>query len=410
MATSSPTHRKRAFRILVVSLVLMFPVGACRQQNYFDDPRDSATDAHDARGSDGPPSDAARPESQPPDVTRPEASPPDIGRPEISPPDATTDLGLGGKETYSPCLDAERVISVADVPDDTTKSIQVWDQDNFATYDMRGVTVRAEPNTHLVNFDGPANICVTGVSAIAKYPSGFVVNWDNVKYGDGNFGPYDEGGLHTSYPKSGTTVFDRVYVEGTEDGLMIARISGKDPTERWELRHSYLKNIIDDAVENDGYRSGKVVDVLSEGTHAFYSARNDFQMAHSVLIDKSVISFGCKPDDRSSSYTGAGACPKGTSTQRVFKLGDLEPAITVQDTIIHQPAISREGPDNTCLPSKGTYRNVTIVWTASVPYPCRDLAGVKVTIDRNVYTNARALWLQRHGCNSDGTGCAFLSR
>lgn len=332
----------------------------------------------------------------------------DAGTPSNTPDtggsDATSVVSTA-TEIDSPCLNASTIIKVSDPPDGTLLEIQA----KKATYDMRGVGVLAVPETHLVDFEYPTDICVTGVAAIAKYPSGFVVNWENVKEGDGNHGPYDEGGLHVSYPRSGTAVFDRVYVEGVEDGLMIAREAG-DSTQRWELNDAYMKNVIDDTIENDGYRSGKVTDILAEGVHMFYSARNDVELPHSVLIDNSVIGFGCKADDRTDTYSGAGSCPKGTSTQRMFKLSSLHPKITIQNTIIYHPAVSRSGPKSTCLPSDGTYNNVTVVWGAGISYPCSGLSGVKVTTDVNVYKNARANWLARHGCNSDGTGCAFLRR
>lgn len=331
---------------------------------------------------------------------------------------------------HSPCLDMEKLISVLDVPDGVRKPIRVPNIDT-AAYDMREVTIVAEPTTHLVDFENPANICVTGVSVIAKYPVDFTVNWENVKVGNGANGPYDVGGLHTSYPRSGTTTFDRVYVEGVEDGLMLARRSpctdrrmdGKcmtyDTTQGWELRDSYLKNVIDDAIENDGYRSGRVSNVLSEGTHMFYSARNDQgdDLHHTLVIEDSVIDFACKPDARDK-LSVKGFCPRGTSTQRVFKLAENPKIrITIKNTIIHQPAYSREGPSFTCLPTREdgydvTYDKVTIVWTAGVSYPCslKDTPGVVMTTDPNTYNSARADWLSKHGCSTDGTGCQFLQK
>ncbi len=316
--------------------------------------------------------------------------------------------GTGGAPAvHSPCLDAANVVKVTDVADGMR--LVVPGGAKGTSFDLRGVDVRAVPETHLIDFDSPSDICVTGGSAIATYPDGFVVNWDNVKHGTSTFGPYDEGGFHTSHPQSGTTVFDRIYIEGVEDGLMIARLAG-DASQKWELRSSYLKNVLDDSVENDGYRTGKVIDVLAEGVHMFYSARGSSELAHSVLIQDSVIGFGCKRDDRTGQYSGAGACPANMSTQRMFKLSTLEPTITIENTIIHHPAVSLDGPSRTCLPASGHYTNVTIVWTAAIKYPCGDLPGVTVTTNESVYTNARGAWLARHGCNADGTGCAFLRR
>lgn len=425
MATSSRRQgEQRAIPAFVGSFIsIVMLVGGCRQQNYFDELRDSSTDLPttipvDVRASEAPLPDAARSETPPPDATRPEAPP----------SDALTDLSPPVKQIRSPCLDAMKVIPIADVTDGNTKTIEVKRDDNHATYDMRGVTVLAKPTTHLVDFVDPASLCVTGVSAVAKYPSGFVINWENVKYGSGTFGPYDEGGLHTSYPRSGKTIFDRVYVEAIEDGLMLARVGEGDSTQTWELSHSYLKNVIDDAVENDGFRSGKISNVFSEGTHMFYSERNDQVFAHNIIIEESVIDFGCKPDDRPS-VDLVGACPAGTSTQTLLKLREPklnDPKITinisVRDTIIHHPAISREGRFHTCLPLNKayendnvkyefTYQNVRIVWTNAAAYPCRELPpGVSVTTDPTVYKNARETWLLKHGCKLDGTACEFLRK
>lgn len=293
---------------------------------------------------------------------------------------------------------------------------------NGATYDMRGVTVRAEPIGALIDFSRPQTFCVTGGSAIARYPDGFVVNWPNVKVGDdAGHGPYDEGGFHTSRPQPGTTVFDRVFIEGVEDGLMISRLpkdagqNGDPPSpEYWELRHSYLRNILDDAIENDGFRSGKIIDVLSEGTHMFYSARNTHDESfHTLLIQDSVIGFACKPDPRTDDYHGEGACPEGSSTNFMLKLLRTSmPEITMSNTVIHHPAVPRSGRSALCMPNEGHYSNVTVVWTGSIPYPCAlpPDGGISLTQDITVYERARASWLRRHGCKPDGTDCAFLRR
>ncbi len=300
---------------------------------------------------------------------------------------------------HSKCLDTGNVVVVNDVADGKLINIKV--NNNNISYDMRGVNVKATPVDHLIDFETAGNICVTGGAAIAKYPSSFTVNWENVK------SKYDKGGFHTTHPVSGTTTFDHVYMEAVEDGLTISRDVGNS-TQKWVLSDSYMKNIIDDAIENDGYRSGKVSNVLSEGSHHFYSARNDEERAHSLLIEDSVIGFACKPDPRNDGYTGAGACPRNFSTQKMFKLSSLEPSITMRNTVIHYPAIGKTGPKGVCLPS-GSYSNVTIVWTVKgMAYPCSAKAGVRVTTDINVYNEARAKWLSQHGCNADGSDCAFL--
>ncbi len=349
-----------------------------------------------ALDSDPPDARSALPDAE---VGAPDGAPADAASGDATSSDAATDDGGGPPET-SPCLAASQVISLADLPDGERLAID--HPADHVTYDLRGVDVRAIPSSHLIDLAYPQIVCITGVSAIAEYPPEFVVNWEAVK------ASYDKGGIHTSHPDTGTTTFDRVYVEGIEDGLMIARLAG-DTTQEWAVSDSYFKNVVDDTIEDDGYRSGEVIDVLAEGVHNFFSARNTPELPYSLLIEDSVIGFACKADPRTDKYHGEGACPDGSSMQRMFKLGDMTPEITVRNTVIHYPAVPRSGKVATCLPDFVTYQDVTLVWTGTIDYPCATLpVGVTLSTDQSDYDDARADWLSRHGCASDGSECGFL--
>ncbi len=300
---------------------------------------------------------------------------------------------------YSSCFDAANIVKVANAADG--QRISISPTNTNVTYDMRGVSILAEPTLPLIDFVNPINICVTGGSVVAKYPAGFVMDWTNIKHS------YDVGGFHTTHPQAGTTTFDHIYVEGVEDGLMVARTAGA-ADQKWVVSHSYFKNVPDDTIENDGYRSGKVSNILAEGVHHFYSSRNTVELPLTLLIEDSVIGFSCKPDLRNDNYTGPGACPVNTSTQKMFKLGTVKPDITINNTVIYYPFIGKSGPLAMCLPSDGHFSNVKIVWGASIPYPCPALPGVTMTTDVGVYNTAKSTWLIRHGCT--GSTCAFLNK
>ena len=71
--------------------------------------------------------------------------------------------------------------------------------------------------------------------------------------------------------------------------------------------------------------------------------------------------------------------------------------LDMADTIIRVDAAGRNGPRSMNFPP-GTYRDVTLIWLGSGPYPgTLPETGVSVTTDQMVWDTARAAWLRRHG-------------
>ena len=79
--------------------------------------------------------------------------------------------------------------------------------------------------------------------------------------------------------------------------------------------------------------------------------------------------------------------------------------LDIADTVIRIDAAGRNGSRSMSFPP-GAYRDVTLIWLGSGPYPgALPERGVSVITDPMVWDMARADWLQRHGY-TEGEPCA----
>jgi hypothetical protein len=125
-----------------------------------------------------------------------------------------------------------------------------------------------------------------------------------------------------------------------------------------------------------------------------------------IPIRNSLFSIICVADDRLD-----GSCGADRSASNLFKWSGAADGVTIEmtDSIVRYEARSGNGW-NAMKFLPGTYRNVIFVWDpeqSGLTYTGPSMPpGVTFTTDTSVWTNAKAKWLQVHGCTSDGN-CTF---
>jgi len=181
-----------------------------------------------------------------------------------------------------------------------------------------------------------------------------------------------------------TNVWDG-YNPRVEDG------TEQDNTGKFLLSGCYFDWVHDDAVENDDLMSGTVRDCLFNDVFVGFSEEpssgNDYTNHGSVLTLRDVIA-------RFSPNVYGGVLGTG----KVFKWSDASGSVDARNCIFlfddntNQSESSQEFPP-------GTYEDITIVlgpdFEGSWPVPLP--AGVTVTRDMTVFTDARDAWLARMG-------------
>jgi hypothetical protein len=277
------------------------------------------------------------------------------------------------------------------------------------TYDYRGQKVEQLPSRHLFNVDYPASICIVGPTTLGT--SSRTLTWKQVKE------HYDTGGISfTNVQPDSDLIIEGVRIVNVEDGLMLPR----EPEHNnmgitWTLRHAWMEYIRDDAIENDSCLDGNVQDVLIDGTHMGFAARPGkgadaaSMRKANWLIEDTLMHLNCKPDTRVDSSTVTGTCATGTSVAQIFKQSACSGSFTMRNTIIRVDAVARHGPAPMAW-APGYYQNVTLVWLGPGDYPMPLPPGVRQTKDISVWNDARALWLERHGCDRVTKTCRYLER
>jgi hypothetical protein len=269
--------------------------------------------------------------------------------------------------------------------------------------DMSGVTVKfAPPGESGWVVSGSDNVCVVGGKFVGQ--SSKSITWKESK------AKYDGSGLRVNNLK-GTFTWENVILDNSHDGIMLPRSPDKTPNSaKGVVRGVYLKYTRDDCFENDSSTTVVADDALME-CHMFFSARNntvgDAGAGSSATIRNVLVHMTCKPDDRTDK-----SCGPTDSHAQIWKLGESSSKykIHVEDSIFMVESLSRNGAKTMRLNMNGniTYKNVTVVWGGQGNWPGPDKPpGITFTKDRNIWDAARAEWLAKHGCDSNGDDCTF---
>jgi hypothetical protein len=270
---------------------------------------------------------------------------------------------------------------------------------NGVSLDFRSKPLAANDPIYPLRVDrADEGTCITGLKVAGRQSSG--LTWQQMK------NVYDGDALIIKYATGMKVTVENSWLKNVEDGFSPRALSASS---QWILRSSYMTAIRDDAIENDQCLPGLIDDVLIDGAHMFISTRpgKDGVCAkrNTVVVRNSLVRLTCQPDDRSN-----GSCASATSHGQLFKWDSSAGPVDVRDTIFLVPSVAHSGPSAMAFPP-GVYSNVTLIWLGGGSYPGKlPASGVKVISDKSVWDTARANWLAKHGCTSDGSTCAFLVR
>jgi hypothetical protein len=152
----------------------------------------------------------------------------------------------------------------------------------------------------------------------------------------------------------------------------------------------------DDCISDITHGDLVIRDSLFDGCHTGISWRSDGNNNKSSFkVDIQDTMFYVQPEPGS---TSGGSCTQwvvnGKANGPMWKMDSVQSGVNLKNVIIRQDLGNHECKD--AWPS-GSYNNVTFVWTGNGSYPGNLPAGVTLSRDVNVWNNAKAAWLARHG-------------
>jgi hypothetical protein len=261
------------------------------------------------------------------------------------------------------------------------------------TYDARGAEWRLSFTSDQKAFTvaNPSDgACISGVSVVGTQSR--TLDWSDVKNSDGV--------RFTSGRSGAAMTAEGLYVDNVGDAfepMKDAGSAGRGYT--FALRHSYFRDIRDDAIENDACHGGEVVDVLMDNTFVFISTRpgrgKHLSTGASAPVIRIYDSLIHANDDGGRLFKR----PQNPENSTCLP----EPVVDVRNTVFRVDDWARSAT----FPN-GSYQNVTVVWTGGGSVPVPVPSGVTVTTDLAVWNEARAEWLAQHGCDSAGDVCDDL--
>jgi hypothetical protein len=326
-------------------------------------------------------------------VLEPGPEPPEVITPDttIAPPRPVPDEQVMNARAAA-CLSsvrrrAGRVSTVAGtVP--TFRRAKVPDR---RTYDLRRARIVGYPTTNRYPLafgkqDSGNATCVVGGTIAGRQSR--ELTWQVMK------GKLDGDGLHF---KSRGGVVDGIRVDNVEDG--VGTIAG-DP-EGILLRNAYMTYIRDDCIENDWIVGLIVKDSLLDGCFFGLSQRPALGTgpraappAERTLLDGVLIRLQPMPFEAQKARCAA----DGLGTGGFFKWSPYSNRLVVRNSVLFAERVAALCGGPMDFPENATFENVTLVWLGPGDYPGRlPATGVTVTRDRQVWDEARAEWLERHG-------------
>src|SRR5262245_18645505 len=213
---------------------------------------------------------------------------------------------------------------------------------------------------------------------------------------------YPGNGLTLQGP--GVSTVEGMYIDNLHDA-----ISPIEDVTKWVVKDVYAKYTRDDFVENDRLQPGIIENTLVDGTFVFLSNRPgadgggitcDGQRSDPDLvveIRKTLVWMERQPYDGTGNDASKDPIKDGRGGGIIFKWSDCGGRVVMSDSIFLIESITAGAGVKGLIFPPGNYTNVTIVWRGAGNYPVALPAGVKVTTDLAVWTNARKAWLTAHG-------------
>ena len=323
---------------------------------------------------------------------------------------------------------------VDDAPgDDTTwdlrgaRFVGYFDADAlYETGEFAGGSTPEQKNNHPIRIgkDRP----VGGAALIGGVVEGAqpeTLTWERMKYGQhvqddtdrwvaagrpadvdphaGQIGNRNQDGDPRIYLRpGGIAVWDAVRVRNTHDGIGLYGDFRAGPGSCF-IRNCWLRDVHDDAIENDEWHELHVRDTLVEGTYTFLSCQNhgldDARPAHRITVRDSVVRLRPFPGGFKTASSDAvhGA---------IYKSQDNAPALDLRRVVIASERFRDPSGDGPRLPERrgpvaDRYEDVTLVWLGRGRYPGNVPEGCRVSTDRSVYDDAVRAWKARHGVTDD---------
>jgi hypothetical protein len=283
--------------------------------------------------------------------------------------------------------------------DGTLPTYRIGSVADGRTYDLRRATIVGYPATNryplLFGKQGPGDAtCVLGGRVVGQQSRAF--SWQVMKQdldGDGlNF--RSQGGI-----------VDGTWIDNVEDGIAT---TGGDP-DGVTISNVYLTYIRDDCIENDWFVSVSVQDSLLDGCFNGVSERPGRNVSpppppsgEALTLDGILMRLRPMPYDRTRALCAHNAAD-GLGSSGFFKWSRYANRLVVRNTVLLAERGSVNCGTSMNFPGDGVYQNVTLVWLGGGSYPGRlPPSGVTVTTDRQIWDQARARWLTRHGYPTTG--------
>lgn len=197
----------------------------------------------------------------------------------------------------------------------------------------------------------------------------------------------------------GWAVWDALQVRNTHDGIGIYGDVASGPGAVY-VRNCWLRDIHDDAIENDDWLTLDVLDSLVEGTYTFLSCQNhDLDGARTgsrVTVQDSVIRLRPFPGGYKTRSTDS-------AHGQIYKAQENAPGLVMRNVVVASERF-RDPDGGALLPERvvDRYDGVTLVWLGSGRYPGNVPDGCRLTTDASAYDRAVEDWKARHGVGPDG--------
>ena len=266
------------------------------------------------------------------------------------------------------------------------------------TFDLRGTvflgqqdTAQSPTNLKPINIggdSGPSGLCLVGghVKGVHSRDLG----WEYLKHDPG-------GGDKPAVRIGGTngTLIAGLRIDNMMNGV-------RPVHDGLTIRDSYFSYIRDDCLANDDLRTVRIVDSLFDGCYVAFSQRpgsgsvvdpDGPRDTSTLILDRVLVRMermpgGFRVDD-----------PEVETYGHIWKWSKVAGPAYIRDSIILAEDIGKDDVNDLDWPRNVTAENVTLVWTGEGSYPGRlPSTGVTVTRDVAIWDQARANWLERHGC------------
>lgn len=284
-------------------------------------------------------------------------------------------------------------VRVASPPPDTTYDARTASFDSFPfqtlyPWTLGGTTPALRP-------------CLVGGTVTGQQPR--TLTWDEMKAN------HDGDALRLA--ASEWSLVDGLRVDNVNDGFAPRGTDNLFPKDGdgFELRNAYFTYVRDDCIENDDIAGGRITDSLLDGCYTGISedpSSNSPQNSYpapqdeTLVLDHVLLRLEPMPGPRGTND------PTRLGHGRLFKWSSVANRLVVRDSVLMLEQTPHNG--NADFPEGTTAENVTIVWLGGGAFPGRlPPTGVTVVGDRRFWDDARARWLDRHGCLS-ATSCSRL--